>query len=213
MLGGLVMVKGALLAAFLFAMSMPVSGVEGHSIPAGTMLHCRLTQTLSTRLNYQGDAFTATVAEPVLMDGHEVIPAGATLEGRIAWMTRPGRIMGVGQMRLSAERVTFSDGRSFPLSAMLLAAYGAEGARVDGEEGRVKGPTSRLRDLKETGIGMGAGGFVGTLVGGFHGAVVGGAIGGAAAFVDTLRRRGKDLTLPAGTELKYQLTRSLELSR
>lgn len=205
--------KGALLAFYLVATSVPAARAEKYTVPAGTLLHCRLTQTLSTRLNFQGDTFTATIAEPFLIDGKHVLPVGSTLEGHIARMERPGRIKGAGEMRLSAEKVTFPDGRSFLLSAILVTAYGAEGARVVGEEGKVKGPSSRLRDLEETGIGMGAGSFLGTLIGGFHGAVIGGAIGGVAGFVDTLRRRGKDLTLPAGTELKYQLTRPLEIYR
>ncbi len=207
------MVKGALFVVFLVGSTASLARAEKFAVPAGTLLHCRLTQTLSTRLNYQGDPFTASVSEPLIFSGHDVIPAGATLEGRIVWMERPGRIKGVGEMRLSAEKVTFPDGRTFPLNAILVTAYGAEGARVVGEEGRVKGPSSRLKELEEVGIGVGAGGFLGTLIGGFHGAVVGGAVGGVAGFVDHLRRGGQHLTLPMGTQLNYQLTRSLEINR
>jgi hypothetical protein len=81
-----------------------------------------------------------------------------------------------------------------------------------GDEGSLKGSTSRVKDLEEIGLGMGGGGFLGTVFGGFHGAVIGGAIGGAGALVDTLRRRGNDLTLPTGTQLNYQLTRELIVS-
>ena len=116
-------------------------------------------------------------------------------------------------MRLSLEKITFPDGHSYTLNAVLLSAYGAEGTRVVGQEGNVKGPGSKLRDLEEIGIGMGGGGFLGTVIGGFHGAVIGGAIGGGAALVDTFRRRGKELTIPAGTQLNYQLTRALEVYR
>ena len=205
------MVKRALL--FVLAVFLiPLGGIgqaEQFSIPAGSTIHCRLTQTLSTKLNFQGDPFTATVTEPYVVNGQQVIPVGSTIEGRIADLERPGRIKGVGEMRLAVDHITFPDKRSFPLNAVLLNAYGAEGIKVDGEEGSVKGPNSRIKDLKEVGLGMGGGGFLGTIIGGFHGAVIGGAIGGAAGLVDTLRRRGKDLTLPTGTELNYQLTRPL----
>jgi hypothetical protein len=112
-------------------------------------------------------------------------------------------------MRLDAEKINFPDGRSLAVNAVLVNAYGAEGATVVGEEGYVKGPRSRMKDLEEIGVGMGGGGFLGTLIGGFHGAVIGGAIGGAAGLADTLRRRGPELTLPTGTQLNYQLTRDL----
>jgi hypothetical protein len=209
------MVKRALLAFFfiplcgtLLPAETPARG-EQVSIPSGTMLHCRTTQTLTTKLNFQGDTFTASVAEPVLVDGHEAIPAGATLEGRIALMERPGRIKGVGIMRLTAERITLPDGRSFPLGAMLLTAYGAENAQVVGSEGIVKGPSSRGSEVKEIGAGTAAGGVLGLI---FHHPWIGAAVGGTAGFVDRLRRRGKDLTIPAGTQLNYQLTRPLELT-
>lgn len=203
------MVKRALLGILLTGLCVSVARAETFAVPAGTTLHCRLLQTLSTKLNFQGDAFVATVSEPLVIAGKHLIPVGSTVEGHIAWLARPGRIKGVGEMRLDAEKINFPDGRSFVVNAVLVNAYGAEGARVVGEEGYVKGPRSRMKDLEEIGLGIGGGGFLGTVVGGFHGAVIGGAIGGAAGLVDTLRRRGKELALPTGTQLNYQLTREL----
>lgn len=203
------MVKRALLFAIAVLVSVSFGQAETFTIPAGTTLHCRLTQTISTKLNFQGDAFTATVTEPYMINGHEIIPVGSTISGRIADLIRPGRIKGVGEMRLTAEQIIFPDGRSTQVNAVLLTTYGADGVKVDSEEGLVRGPNSRVRDLKEIGLGMGGGGFVGTLLGGFHGAVIGGAIVGGAALADTLRKRGTDLTLPTGTQLNYQLTRAL----
>lgn len=204
------MVKRVLLSIGLLVSCVSFATAAKNSIPAGSVLHCRLTQTLSTFMNAHGDSFTATVSEPVVIDGHEVIPAGARIEGRIAQMQRPGRIRGVGQMRLTAEKVVMPDGATYPLSAILAAVYGAE-AKVHGEEGAVKGPNSRLRTVEEVGAGMGGGGLLGTIFGGFTGTLVGGAIGGAAGFVDTMRKRGPDLALPAGTQLNYQLTRALDV--
>ena len=204
------MVKRALLSALLAVVIVAsVAQAETYSVSAGTTLRCRLTQTLSTKLNFQNDAFTASVTEPLMIGGRQIIPVGSTVDGHIAWLARPGRIRGVGEMRLDAEKVTFPDGRSYSLNAILVKAYGAEGAKVQDEEGSLKGPSSRMKDIQEIGLGMGGGGFLGTIIGGFHGAVVGGAIGGAAGLADTLRRRGKDLTLPTGTQLEYQLTREL----
>jgi hypothetical protein len=209
------MVKRALLAAFLTLAGIfpayaetPAKG-EPLSVPAGTTLHCRVTATLTTKLNYQGDAFTLTISEPVLADGREVIPVGSTLQGRIAQMDRPGRIRGVGQMRLTVEQITFPNGRKAPLSAALLTAYGADNVKVVGSEGLVKGPSSRPPDLEEIGAGTTGGTLLGLIFG--H-PFIGAAFGATATTVDRLRRRGKDLTLPAGTQLNYQLTRALEIS-
>lgn len=182
---------------------------ETLNVPAGTTIHSRLLSTLSTKLNFQGDTFLATVSEPVVVGGETVVPLGATIEGRIAYLDRPGRIRGVAEMRLSPEKMVFPDGRTLHLSAVLLSAYGAEDARVEGEEGLVKGPTSRKSDLKIVGTGAAAGGVIGTIASGGSGLILGGIIGGSAGLADRLLRRGRDLTLPSGTQLNYQLTRDL----
>jgi hypothetical protein len=208
------MVKRALLAVFLAVgilpayAEMPGKG-QPLSIPAGTVLHCRVTETLTTKLNYQGDAFAATVSEPVMVNGRQAIPVGATLTGRIAQMDKPGRVKGVGQMRLTVEQLRFPDGRSFPLSAVLMTTYGAENVKVVGSEGLVKGPSSRLPDMEEIGAGTAGGTLLGLL---FYHPIAGATIGLTATTIDRLRRRGKDLTIPAGTQLNYQLTRALEIS-
>jgi hypothetical protein len=209
------MVKRALLAAMLaLAGSFPVYAEtpargEPWSVPAGTTLHCRITETLTTKLNHQGDPFTVTISEPVLANGREVIPVGSKLQGRISQMDRPGRIKGVGQMRLTLEQITFPDSRRLPLSAVLLTVYGADNVKVVGSEGFVKGPSSRTPELEEIGAGTAGGTLLGLI---FAHPVIGAAFGAAATTVDRMRRRGKDLTLPAGTQLNYQLTRALEIS-
>lgn len=203
------MVLRAFCAVVLAGMTGLAARAETRMVPAGTPLHTRLSSTLSTQLNFQGDAFLATVSEPVVMNGETVVPVGTTVEGRIIYLDRPGRIRGVGEMRLRPEKLVFPDGREVNLSAVLLSAYGAEGARVEGEEGLVKGPTSRKSDLKIVGTGAAAGSVIGTIISGGSGLLVGGILGGSAGLADRLLRRGRDLTLPSGTQLSYQLTRDL----
>ena len=203
------MVKRAALVFALAILSAWAGRAANVAVPPGTILNCRLSQTLSTALNSQGQLFAATLAEPLIVNGNQIMPAGATVRGRIANLTRPGRIKGVGKMLLVPETIALPNGQTFTMSAVLLHTYGAPGARMANPEGVVRGPDGRMRDLKEVGIGIGGGGLLGTMVGGFHGTFVGGLIGGATGLVDSLRRRGPDLTLPRGTELKFELSREL----
>ncbi len=200
------MVKRALFVVLTVFAGVSLALAGDYAVPAGSTLHCRLAQPLSTRLNSQDDPFTANVTEPFIIDGRDVIPVGSTVEGRVGWLKRPGRVKGVGEMRLWAEKIRLPDGRTFPLNAVLVSAYGAEGAKVVGEEGGVKGPSSRLKTIEET-AGLAAGGGVVGLL--FSHPVLGMALGGTAGFVDRMRRRGQDLALPSGTQLNYQLTRQL----
>lgn len=207
------MVKRAVLVVFLAILSGWTGRAATYTIPPGTVLHCKLSQTLSTRLNSQGQFFAATLAEPLVVNGNQVVPAGATIRGRIASLVRPGHIKGVGSMLLVPQTLAMPNGETFVVRAVLLHAFGAPGASIANSEGVVKGPNARMRDLKEVGIGIGGGGLLGTMFGGLHGAFIGGVIGGAAGLVDSLRRRGPDLTLPSGTELKFQLSRQLVVTR
>jgi hypothetical protein len=207
------MVKRAVLVFSLVILSAWAGKAATLTVPPGTVLNCKLSQTLSTASNAQGQLFAAILAEPLVVNGNQIVPAGSTIRGRIASLSRPGRIKGVGKMLLVPETLALPNGQTFTMSAVLLHAYGAPGARIANPEGVVRGPGGRMRDLKEVGIGIGGGGLLGTMFGGLHGTFVGGVIGGAAGLVDSLRRRGPDLTLPRGTELKFQLSRKLAVSR
>lgn len=207
------MVKRALLVVIFAICSGALLWGATYAIPVGTVLNCRLSETLTTQINNTGQTFSATLSEPVMINGQEVIPMGSIVTGRIASLTRPGRIKGVGEMVLSPETVAMPNGQTFTLNAVLLHAYGAPGARVSDSEGLVKGPNARQGDFTEIGLGTGGGTFVGALVGGLRGGLIGGLIGGGVTLADRLRRRGPDLALPTGTELKFQLTRQLVISR
>ena len=50
------MVKRVLLFTLLAALAAFPAGAEQLNLPAGSSLHCRLTQAISTKLNFQGDA-------------------------------------------------------------------------------------------------------------------------------------------------------------
>ena len=90
-----------------------------------------------------------------------------------------------------------------------MTAYGVDNVKVVGSEGLIKGPSSRGGDFKEIGAGTAGGTILGLI---FAHPFVGLTVGAAATTVDRMRRRGKDLTLPLGTDLNYQLTRELTIS-
>ena len=207
------MAKRAVLVISLILLGAWTGIAATLAVPSGTIFNCRLSQTLSTASNTQGQLFAATLIEPLIANGSQIVPAGATIRGRIASLSRPGRIKGVGKMLLVPETLALPNGQTFPINAVLLHAYGAPGARIANPEGVLRGRDGKLRDLKEVGVGIGGGSLLGTMIGGFHGAFVGGMIGGAAGLVDSFRRRGPDLTLPRGTQLKFELSRQLVVTR
>ena len=79
------MVKRALLFLLVTVWAVNALQAASHTIPAGTKFNCRLTQTLSTKSNYQNDPFQARVSEPLYVGTEMVIPVGSVVDGRISW--------------------------------------------------------------------------------------------------------------------------------
>ncbi|HMD95896.1 MAG TPA: hypothetical protein VKM93_01005 [Terriglobia bacterium] len=205
------MAKRALFSLLVFAWGAALAPAQNPApvLPAGATLQCRLDGNLSTRASRQGDSFTATVSQPVILNGRTMIPAGVTLKGYIAYLAQPGRIHGVGEMRLAPEKLTWPAGRTQPLNAVLYSVVGVAHTRVAGGEGTVKGPSSWKRTTLEVGGLAAGGGLIGGVA--FAHPVLGLVTGGTGGFLDHVRRRGTDLSLPQGTQLNYQLTRDMPL--
>lgn len=51
------------------------------TVPSGSVLTVRLDQSLSSETVQRGDSWQGVVTSPVVVDGREVIPSGATVEG------------------------------------------------------------------------------------------------------------------------------------
>ena len=155
----------------------------------------------------------AQVVEPIFGGGEEVVPTGSTVEGRVTYVKPPGKVKGVGEMRLIAESITTVEGTRYLISASLEDAQGAEGAKVKGEEGTIKGPSSRKDDAVKTGIGAGVGAGVGAIAAGGTGALYGAGIGAGVGLVRSLFKRGKDIVLPRGTDMTFVISRTTTAKR
>src|ERR1035437_1297318 len=55
-----------------------------NSVPEGTRITLQTNETLSTKLNAEGDAFTAVVTTPVYYGDRVVIPKGSVVNGSIS---------------------------------------------------------------------------------------------------------------------------------
>lgn len=206
-------VVAALAASLLFQFPAGAQEVETLTLPAGSMLHVRLETTLSTRFNKNGDPFKGRVIEPVIYEDKEVVQAGSIIEGRVTFVKQPGRVKGVGEMRLLPEVLTTPEEVRYSLVAGLEDARGAEGARVQDEEGTIKGPSSKKGDAIGVGVGAGIGAGVGAIGAGGSGALYGAGIGAAVFGIRSLFKRGKDIILPQGTELTFVVHRTTTAQR
>lgn len=179
-------------------------------VPAGTALMVKLDTTLATFSNKPGDPFQGKLSQPVMLGGRVMIPAGATVEGRVTKVSEPRRISGKPSIAILPEAVIFPNGERYFLDATLVDTNLGRGSDVD-TEGRFKGSGFDKSDKIETGAGTAGGMLIGGLAGGPVGMVVGGAVGAIATTVHWMVKH-RSAILPAGTELTLELNRPLTIS-
>ncbi len=179
-------------------------------IPAGTALMVKLETTLATFSNKPGDPFQARLTQPVVLNGRTVIPAGATVEGRVTKVAEPRRIAGKPTIGILPEALVLPTGERLFLDATLVDTNIGDGTDVN-NEGEFKGSGHDRRDEIETGGGTAGGMLIGGLVGGPPGILIGGVVGAGSTGVHWLSKH-RSATLPAGTELTLELNRPLAMT-
>lgn len=158
--------------------------------PAGTVLRVRLDHALDTEHSRPGDRFTATLSEPVVVDGEEILPRGTRFVGRVTQAAPSGRLKGRAVLGLRLEAFEHR-GQTVPVST---AAYIRTSDR------------HRKRNLTFIGGGSGAGALIGGLAAGGTGALIGAGAGAAAGTATAAVTGRKHVRLPAETLLRFKIT-------
>ncbi len=193
------------------AATAPARAVDTDDIalPNGTQLVVKLTTTLSSKGNEEGDPWLGKVVEPVFSGGEEAIPEDCKVRGHITFVKPEGRATGRGEMRLVAETISIPDRGTFTIVALLKNADDDKGSKVKDAEGTVEGPgKSNTSMAKEAGIGAAVGAGVGEIAHGGTGALYGAAIGAMAGVVHTVAKKHQGVLLPPGTELTFVLNQT-----
>ena len=184
--------------------------VASRELPSGTQIEASLDQALSTKSAQVGDNFSATVTQPVRSSsGAVLIPAGSKINGKVSeseqGKTLPA-IRGRGRLNVRFVDITFPEHVSAPLLATLVSVHPKGGNGKTGSEGEITSGTSGKDTAKDVGIGAGVGTLAGLI---FGSALKGLAIGAIAGGGYVLATNGKDVELPAQTELTVRLDQNL----
>ncbi len=91
-------------------------------LPEGTTLVISVDYALSSAYARARDRFTATLAEPITINGETVVPRGALLSGRVLDAKRAGP-RDPGYLRISLETLRV-DGRQVPIATSSLFVKG-----------------------------------------------------------------------------------------
>jgi hypothetical protein len=164
-------------------------------IPAGTALHVRLNEGVSASKSEPGTEFSASLSDPIVVNGKTVLPQGAHVIGRVVDAKESGRVKGRAELRLVLTSVA-RNGKSVPVETQTYVGVAK---------------STKKRDAGVIGGAAGVGAVIGAIAGGGKGAATGAAIGGAGGTGAVLATRGADVHYPPETRLTFVLSKVAEL--
>jgi hypothetical protein len=120
---------GAALSGALFgtASAQPYPAAACCTLAAGTEARIELADPISTKTEREGDRFAIRLAEPLVVDGQIVAPAGAMGVGEVVDAAKAGMGGKAAKLILAAKYIE-QDGRRIPLQGLQLAANGKDHA-------------------------------------------------------------------------------------
>jgi hypothetical protein len=163
---------------------------EPVTIAAGTPIKIRTQTELSTKSAKTGDSFTATLAEPIEVEGKVIAPRGAVVEGRVVDSDPGGRVKGLATISIRLTQLRVGD-RNVAIQTRAIAR---------------QAHATKRKDASKVGIGAGIGAAIGAIAGGGQGAAIGAASGGAAGTGLVLATHGDPAVISAESVLTFKLT-------
>ncbi|MGB7219880.1 MAG: hypothetical protein WBD07_13865 [Vicinamibacterales bacterium] len=165
------------------AAAKPQPRVRQVQVPAGTTLSLALDTAVSSKDSKIEDVVRAKLAQPIIVGGETIVPAGAEVVGSVFDAQQSGRVKGRATVSFGFDRLTTGG-----------VTHTIQTARITREA-----EATKSEDATKVGIGAGAGALIGALAGGKKGAAIGTAVGAGAGTATVLATRGEEVTLAAGT--------------
>lgn len=168
---------------------------EGATIPAGTRVSVRMTDSIDSSTNSPGQTFRASLDSPVVAGDRVLLPAGAPCTVTLVNSAEAGRIKGQSALEVKLSSIDYH-GRAVPVDTSVYDQAG----------------TARGKQTAErTGVGAAAGAVIGALAGRGKGAAIGAAAGGGAGLGYNFFTHGPRVKIPSETVLTFRLEAPLTL--
>ena len=170
------------------------------TVPQGTEIAVTLSTAVGSATSQVGDILTATTTAPIVVGDRVAIPTGSTISGRVTGVDPASKGLDIsekgGGLVLAFDKVTTARGFSTPMSASLARFAKSRGKTIGIIGGSAAGGALLGRILgdstKDAAIGAAVGAGIGT---------------GIAAGT-----KGRELVIPAGTELALTLNQPLTIA-
>jgi BON domain len=163
------------------------------TIPSGTTIPVRITQTLDSATTQQGQSFSGTIATDVMVDGLVAIRQGTNVTGRVSAVQEAAHYK--GNSLLTVELVSIN-------------RHG-ESLAVSSDPYSVQGKGRGANTAAKVGGGAAVGAILGGILGGGKGAAIGAASGGGLGAGANTITRGQQVQIPSESLINFKLTNTL----
>jgi hypothetical protein len=174
----------------------PQPVVKEVTLPAGTILPVRITETLDSKDAQPNDVFHASLAGDVGTRGVIAIPHGAAVMGRIVDVKEAAHFKGAAMLSIELTRVTARGQQLTLVTDTYTKDAAGRGANT----------------AKKAGGGAALGAIIGALAGGGKGAAIGALAGGAAGTGVNAATRGQQAVIPTETLINFRLQSPVTLT-
>jgi hypothetical protein len=164
-------------------------------VPSGSSLVVRLIDDVDSERDTVGQTFRASIDEPVIIDGREVIPRGVDATVKLVEDKQSGKLTGRTELTLDLQSVSVN-GRSIDI---LTSEVTQASESRTGQTAKVAGGTAAL------------GAIIGAIAGGGKGAAIGAVTGAAAGGAVQVLTKGQRVRIPSETRLSFVLQQPLRL--
>lgn len=174
------------------------------SVPSGTSFAVRINDEISTRNAGVGETFTATLTEPLTdSNGSTVIPAGATVRGRVTDVQSSGRAGQKASISVAFTSISYGG-----------ETYSIDGTVTDAPPVRLVTRDGNTEKAAKIGGGAAAGAILGRVIGkSTKSTVAGAAIGAAAGTAVAMGTADVDAVISAGSTATIRLNSPVRVQR
>jgi hypothetical protein len=167
--------------------------VHNITLPAGTDIPVRITQTLDSATTQTGDKFTGVVATDIIIDNLVVLAQGTPVTGHVDAAQDAAHFKGSSLLTISLSVIS----RKGERIEVATDPYTKQG------EGRGKNTAEKV------GGGAAVGAILGGILGGGKGAAIGAAAGGGVGAGANGVTRGQQVQIASETVVRFKLSDSI----